>query len=512
MKSSLKKVFSLFLGALLIAQFFVFAPFADSATGVPKIISYQGRLANSSGSLLGDSGTTYNFRFGIYNATSGGTRLWPSGGGDPCTHALTVREGVFNAGVGDTSECSDVLDYNFHDNDSVYLQVEVYNGTSWETLTPRQRIGASGFAINSQTISGTTGGTPNVLGNLVTAYSFQGGASATTGTAFLLDTPNSFVGNFIDVRFASTTRFILDQGGRAAFGTSTFSGLSVLTVGATTTTSIPLTLKGVFGQNANLFQILDSADTQLLTVDNTGQLGVSSSTPRAAFSVNGNILVGGTGGASPVLSGTSTIVSNLVVYGNFRVNGVCISGCTSSGLSGGGTQNFIAKFTGAAAVGDSQIFDNGFVAIATTTSSARFSVYGSTTIQTWENVPLAFNILNAATSSVFSVDTRNGKLTFSYASSTAQTITYASTTFLTTTYASTTALSATAGTITNASSTYLSTLQNLNVGNDLFITGDASSTYFSTSQNLTVGNDLIITGDASSTYFSTSQNLNVGNS
>lgn len=286
MRVGLKKFGAGFFAALFIAQVLFWAPGAESAAGVPKIISYQGRLANSSGSLLGGSGTTYYFRFGVWNASSGGTRLWPSGGGDPCAHALTVREGVFNAGIGDSSECSDALDYNFNDNDTVYLQVEVSsNGTSWETLTPRQRIGASGFAINAQTISGSTGGTPNVLGNLVTAYGIQGGASATSGTVFLLDTPSSFVGNFINIQQASTTRFILDQGGRAAFGTSTFSGLSILTVGATSTESIPLTLKAVSGQTANLFQIQNAASANLLMVDSEGRVGIGTTTATRRLNV-----------------------------------------------------------------------------------------------------------------------------------------------------------------------------------------------------------------------------------
>ena len=51
--------------------------------------------------------------------------------------------------------------------------------------------------------------------------------------------------------------------------------------------------------------------------------------------------------------------------------------------------------------------------IATATPLSTLSIYGSTTIQTWQNVPLAFQILNAATSSIFAVDTVNSSSTFS---------------------------------------------------------------------------------------------------
>jgi len=108
---------------------------AFGATGPPQIISYQGRLTDSDGDLLGGSGTTHYFRFSIYDASSGGSKLWPSG--TACSHSRTVREGVFTAGIGDTSECADVLDFNFNDNDTTYLEVEVSTDDStFETLTP----------------------------------------------------------------------------------------------------------------------------------------------------------------------------------------------------------------------------------------------------------------------------------------------------------------------------------------------------------------------------------------
>lgn len=89
---------------------------ADAAPGIPRIISYQGRLTNASGNLLGgSSGANYYFRFSLHSDLSGGAQLWPANDATPCTHTLTVKEGVFNAGIGDTSECSDALGYNFRD-------------------------------------------------------------------------------------------------------------------------------------------------------------------------------------------------------------------------------------------------------------------------------------------------------------------------------------------------------------------------------------------------------------
>ena len=129
--------------------------FAQAVTGVPEILSYQGRLTDDDGDLLGGSGTDYVFRFSIWdNSTVGsGTRLWPSA--TPGNATTTVTEGVFNINIGDTTNGTDALTYNFEDNDTVYLQVEVSsNGTTFETLSPRQQITSSGFAINANTVRG----------------------------------------------------------------------------------------------------------------------------------------------------------------------------------------------------------------------------------------------------------------------------------------------------------------------------------------------------------------------
>ncbi|KKT89087.1 MAG: hypothetical protein UX26_C0024G0010, partial [Parcubacteria group bacterium GW2011_GWC1_45_9] len=144
---------------LFLAVFFMLIPLAYGTDGVPKIISYQGRLTNPSGTLLGgSSGTTYHFKFSIWDDPTSdpetGNKLWPTGA--PGIATTTVKDGVFNINIGDTANgFPDALTYNFYDNRDVYLQVAVSsNGTSFEILSPRQRIAASGFALNADTVSG----------------------------------------------------------------------------------------------------------------------------------------------------------------------------------------------------------------------------------------------------------------------------------------------------------------------------------------------------------------------
>lgn len=161
--------------AIFILGAFVFMNNASAA--VPYIFSYQGRLYDNQNNLLGASGATFYFRFSIWdNGTVGsGTELWPAG--TPSITTSTVEYGVFNVLIGDTASGGDPLTLDFN-NSNYYLQIEVAsqpNFSDGETLSPRQRIVASGFALNSDTLDsyhaaeGATGTEIPVLtnGNLI---------------------------------------------------------------------------------------------------------------------------------------------------------------------------------------------------------------------------------------------------------------------------------------------------------------------------------------------------------
>ncbi|MEK7173509.1 MAG: hypothetical protein AAB710_00315, partial [Patescibacteria group bacterium] len=169
----------------------------------------------------GSSGTTYYFTFSIWdNPTVGdGNMLWPSA---TSSLAVTVREGVFDVNIGDTANgYPHKLDYNFKTNADVYLQVEVSsNNSSFQALSPRQRISSSAFARVADSVSGSS-------------------------------TPSSF-------------------------GTTTPIGSTVVTIEATSTTAQLLALRAASSQTADLFRVENSSASRLFSINAGGKVFASS--------------------------------------------------------------------------------------------------------------------------------------------------------------------------------------------------------------------------------------------
>jgi hypothetical protein len=110
------------------------------ASGVPQLISYQGRLANSLGEPVN---TSVSMTFAIYDAPSGGTVLWSE------THSsVRVYDGLFNVVLG--SQGSPLPD-------SVFSSAELYLGVTVSDdseLSPRTHLAASSYAHRVSSIEG----------------------------------------------------------------------------------------------------------------------------------------------------------------------------------------------------------------------------------------------------------------------------------------------------------------------------------------------------------------------
>src|SRR3989338_5753863 len=59
-----------------------------AATGVNQQLNYQGKLTNSSGVQVTDG--SWNFRFKLYNASSGGDLIWTERWNSTSTRVTTV--------------------------------------------------------------------------------------------------------------------------------------------------------------------------------------------------------------------------------------------------------------------------------------------------------------------------------------------------------------------------------------------------------------------------------------
>jgi hypothetical protein len=248
-----RKILIFALGAL----FFFFAQVSSYAAGVPLIFSYQGRITNASGDLLGGSGTNYYFKFSIWDnsVVGSGSKVWPIA--NPSSFTISVRQGVFNANIGDTANgYPDVLDYNFSNNKNVYLQVEVSaNNVTFETISPRQRISSAVFAQVAGAVSGT---------------------------------------------------------GQSSFGTTTPIGNAVITVESTSTSAIPVAIRSFAGQVADLFRIENFSLDHLFSIDSSG--GIRASSTLAVGPSGGNTsFVVQSGGNVGV--GTATPGSKFNVFG-----------------------------------------------------------------------------------------------------------------------------------------------------------------------------------------------------
>lgn len=135
------------LSCLLAFQYAI--PFAHSAPGVPLLINFQGRLTNAGNQPRNG---TFTFKFAIYDAVSNGAKLWPSATEN---HTITVVNGVFSIVLGDGGEA---IPSSIFAQDQAYVQVIVNDGGGDETLTPRQRLLAVPYAMNTERFDGFPGG------------------------------------------------------------------------------------------------------------------------------------------------------------------------------------------------------------------------------------------------------------------------------------------------------------------------------------------------------------------
>lgn len=158
---------------LLFALTILLAWPAHAAQTTPYKINYQGRLTNSAGTPMPDG--SYNMRFRIADAASGGNILWLET--RDTTNRVVVTNGIFNVQLGDITPLSPSTTY------PLYFEVELPTPAtatcstggcaSWTegAIAPRAPMGSSLAAMNADTIDGIDGA---ALAQLGTAQTFTG--------------------------------------------------------------------------------------------------------------------------------------------------------------------------------------------------------------------------------------------------------------------------------------------------------------------------------------------------
>jgi len=289
---------------------------ARAYAAVPQIINYQGRLEDASGNLQGgSSGANFDFKFSIWNvsSTGSGTRLWPSAAPASTTHKVT--SGVFDARLGDAAQGFSALDLDFNTSSIYYLQIDVYSTSSadFETLSPRQAIVASGFAINADTVDGAHAGTS---ANNVLALDPSGGINLPSGSS-------TFAG-------AVALNSTLNVGGVTTLAGFTFTNatgtgnLQIATLVATGVSS----LQGLTFTNAT-----GTGNIQTATANVTGQ-STFASVSSTNFTASGY-------GTFPTLGFTNASGTNQTLSGYFGVSGQSnLENVSSTNLTASGYGTF----------------------------------------------------------------------------------------------------------------------------------------------------------------------------
>lgn len=258
---------SVTIGAVLAYSFIASIPTARAVQGIPYFINFQGRLADSSGNILPNG--SYNIRFRIFDAASGGTNLWTGdrsfGASD---HRITVTNGLFSIQFGDTAAGDPALSPTiFNSATQLYLEVELPStatnncGTSncaaWTEgpFTPRQPIAASPYAFNTDTLDGLDSAD---FGQVAAANTFSGtntfsksggagivlsGSPASSGSLLqigsslssgnsngtLIGANGAFTGDLLNLQVSNATKLKVDNSGNL-----TLASGAVIAIGAST--------------------------------------------------------------------------------------------------------------------------------------------------------------------------------------------------------------------------------------------------------------------------------------
>lgn len=149
------------IAILLGGLFALFRPVTTSAvTTVPTKINFQGRLADSSGNVVANG--SYNVKFLLYTASSGGSSVWSETRENNGTDTrVVVTDGLFSVQLGDATS----IPASLFASGNLYLEIVMATPAtatcstagcaSWESaMSPRNPLATSAYAFNAETLDG----------------------------------------------------------------------------------------------------------------------------------------------------------------------------------------------------------------------------------------------------------------------------------------------------------------------------------------------------------------------
>ena len=249
-------IIRVFLVSLLLATglfTFMEAPVAQAATTLPTRMNFQGRIANSAGNILTNG--TYNMRFKIYNAPTGGTSQWSEDRLVSAGNGVVITNGQFSVQLGSVTS----LPASIFSSNSLYFEVELptpstatTSSPSWSEgpMTPRNQLATSAYAYNAETLDGIDSDAFAQLGanNTFTGANTFNSTSAFNNTLNV----NSASSTAFQVRNGATNLFTVNaSGSQINIGTSDTTG-TVLVLDTKTNLTDPTGVNGAMYYNSNL--------------------------------------------------------------------------------------------------------------------------------------------------------------------------------------------------------------------------------------------------------------------
>lgn len=154
---------------------------ASVFAGVPRTMTYQGKLTDTQGNALTG---TYDFIFKVYDAALSGNTLWTE-----AQTGITVSGGMYNVMLGGNAPLSLAFDADY------WLEIQVkpsLSSSSYETLLPRIKLVSSAYAMRSEyanTASSLSSASWTELtnGSVTTLHSHAAGQQGSVGGYQIID-------------------------------------------------------------------------------------------------------------------------------------------------------------------------------------------------------------------------------------------------------------------------------------------------------------------------------------